>query len=104
MSFLLGLVLVGFSALSVRKRVRNRVKVFEGGKGEEAPPQASPASRALIELVGMAGGIFIAVTALASFLEFGVPGKVPVFGIEMNPVALVSLLVAIIQPFFGRRR
>jgi len=104
MSFLVGLVLVGFSALSVRKRVRNRVRVLEGRKGEEVPPQTSPASRALMELVGMAGGIFIAMTALTGFLQFGVPEKMPLFGVQMNPVALISLLVAIIQPFFGRRK
>jgi len=104
MSFLLGLVFVGFSALSVSKRVRNRIKVLEERKDEETRAQTSPASRALVELVGLAGGIFIAITALMSFLQLSVPEKVSVFGVQMGTVALLALLVAIIQPYFVRHR
>jgi hypothetical protein len=58
----------------------------------------SPVSRALAHLVGTAGGIYLSLELLFSFL------KLPQewwnrssFAVE--PLALISLIVAIIQPF-----
>ncbi|MDP2857461.1 MAG: hypothetical protein Q8P50_05715 [Bacillota bacterium] len=104
MSFFLGVVLLGFSALSVRRRVRNRVKVYEERTGEDVPQTPSPASRAIMELGGLAGGIYIAITALMSFLQLSLPDKVSVLGVQIGPIALLALLIAIIQPYFARRR
>jgi len=104
MSFFLGVVLLGFSALSVRRRVRNRVKVLEERADKDVPETPSPASRAIMELVGLAGGIYIAITALMSFLQINLPDRVSVSGVQIGPIALLALLIAIVQPYFARRR
>ncbi|MDI6813373.1 MAG: hypothetical protein QMC95_09900 [Desulfitobacteriaceae bacterium] len=64
-------------------------------------PTSSPLSTGLAQLVGTAGGIYLALELLFSFL------KIPqdwwsdsVFVVE--PLALISLFLAIIQPFVIR--
>ncbi len=64
-------------------------------------PASSPLSTGLAQLVGTAGGIYLALELLFSFL------KIPqdwwsdsVFVVE--PLALISLFLAIIQPFVIR--
>ncbi|MCG0277275.1 MAG: hypothetical protein L5656_01890 [Thermanaeromonas sp.] len=63
--------------------------------GENLP---SPASRALAELVGIAGGIYLSLVMLVSFLKLGVPETVSLGGWSMDPLALLAVLVALIQP------
>lgn len=61
-------------------------------------PKESLLSRALAQLVGTAGGIYLSLELLFSFLK--IPETVwneTMFPLE--PLALVSLILAIIQPF-----
>jgi hypothetical protein len=68
--------------------------------------KASPVSNALANLVGTAGGIYLSVVMLITFLELDVPSKVEFLHINLEPLAAISLLIAIVQPFlmkiFGR--
>ncbi len=60
--------------------------------------RASPLSMAIQELVGTAGGIYLAVITLTSFLKLDVPEKVSLVRVELDPLALSAITVAILQP------
>ncbi|MGI6552964.1 MAG: hypothetical protein ACOX37_08085 [Bacillota bacterium] len=55
-------------------------------------------SEALAQLVGVAGGIYLSLIMLVSFLDLDLPEKVTIAGISMQPLALAALLLAILQP------
>ncbi len=82
-----------YCSTSVRVQVRAQKKAL--------PDKAvsSPFSQALMELVGIAGGIYLSLVMLVSFLNLGIPERFPFMGIMLDPLALFSLFVAIIQPF-----
>lgn len=90
----LGLILLAFAVvMSVNER---RFLLMW-----RSQPTSSPLSTGLAQLVGTAGGIYLALEVLFSFL------KIPedwwsdsTFVIE--PLALISLFLAIIQPFVIR--
>jgi hypothetical protein len=63
-----------------------------------AANRASPLSLAIQELVGTAGGIYLSVITLTSFLKLDVPEKVALAQVNLDPVALGAIIVAIIQP------
>lgn len=60
--------------------------------------KASTFSKALAELVAVAGGIYISLLLLFSFLDTATPGKIFIGGIQMDILALISLLIAVLQP------
>lgn len=59
-------------------------------------------SNALFELVSAAGGVYISVIMLITFLEIQIPEKWPVLAVSLDPIALVSLILAAIQPIIVR--
>ncbi|MGI9860349.1 hypothetical protein SDD30_03060 [Moorella naiadis] len=61
---------------------------------------ASPASRALAELVAVAGGIYLSLVLLVSFLKIELPEAVAIGQVRVDPLAIVALLVALLQPLF----
>ncbi|BCV21146.1 hypothetical protein [Moorella sp. Hama-1] len=61
---------------------------------------ASPASRALAELVAVAGGIYLSLVLLVSFLKIELPEAVAIGPVRVDPLAIVALLVALFQPLF----
>ncbi|MGI9952040.1 hypothetical protein V3F56_06710 [Moorellaceae bacterium AZ2] len=84
------LVLLFYLAFKAKLR-RYRVT----GDVERLP---SPASRALAELVAVAGGIYLSLVMLVSFLKLTLPGTIAVGGWQVDPLALIALMVALIQP------
>lgn len=87
------LVLTWFSVLM-------RVRLIEQ-RQSTAPvidPKPSPLSQAVQQLVEAAGGIYLALIMLVSFLQLNVPEKVFLLGVGVDPLALFSLLVASLQP------
>ncbi|MCL6612385.1 MAG: hypothetical protein K6T66_12660 [Peptococcaceae bacterium] len=93
--FLLVIVLL---ALSVRQRLINRELRARAWDGSET--RTSPLSEALTGLIGTAGGIYLSLAMLISFMELNVPNKVNVFNIGLEPLAAISFALAIVQPFF----
>lgn len=94
------LLVLALLALSVRQRVRNldfRERSWDGSE-----TKSSPLSNALTGLIGTAGGIYLSLVMLFSFMELKVPGKVMVFNVGLEPLASLSFAMAIIQPFFIR--
>lgn len=84
--------------LSVREKTRQvRLRDIE-------PDRSSPLSRALAELVGTAGGIYLSLNLARDFLALDVPGRVAVWPwrFEVEPLAALSLSLALVQPYVLR--
>lgn len=87
--------------LSVRERIRlNRYRDKDWDAIGEA--KSTPISRALTNLVGMAGGIYLSIILLVTFLEIKVPERIKFGTVSLEPIATISILIAIIQPFVIR--
>lgn len=55
-------------------------------------------SIAIAELVATAGGIYVSLLLLFTFLDLEVPGKIALMGIQVDTLAGISLGVALLQP------
>lgn len=64
--------------------------------------KSSPVSLAVQELVATAGGVYLAMLALTSFLKMDMPDKVSLAQVAVDPLALASIGLAIVQPFASR--
>ena len=60
----------------------------------------SPLSFAVQELVATAGGIYLALVMLVSFLKITIPSTISIAELTLDPLASISIGLAIIQPFF----
>ena len=103
-SSLIVIVLTGSLAiLSLRERVRLR-RHYLRSKNWDAMGESkiSVLSQSIASLVGTAGGIYLSVAVLFSFLEIELPTKVSLLGMGFEPLAAVSLALAVIQPFVLR--
>ncbi len=89
-----GMILLAVSVtLRCRRSARISARQIEG--------VASPVSRAIQATVGYAGGIYITLVMLASFLQVEVPDKVIVIDqITVEPLAFVAVMLALVQPIF----
>lgn len=61
-------------------------------------PISSLLSESLAQLVGVAGGVYLSLLMLVSFLELELPNKVTVVGMTMEPLAFIALALSILQP------
>ncbi|MHB1419967.1 MAG: hypothetical protein ACYCX4_10395 [Bacillota bacterium] len=94
--FLLFLLIMLYWAARMRSRSSG---LFRQGKvPDKLLP--SPLSRSLAELVGLAGGIYISLLLLVTFLEISLPERIDFLGMKMEPLALLALSIAIIQQVF----
>lgn len=57
---------------------------------------------AIQDLLATAGGIYLSMLAILSFLKCSLPELVSWHGLSVDPIALASLLCSLIQPF-GRK-
>lgn len=69
---------------------------------ENIESRSSPLAAALQEMVATAGGIYLSLVMLISFLKIELPNTVLLQGIAVDPTALLSIGLAIIQPLFFR--
>lgn len=60
--------------------------------------RVSPLSQALQDLIGVAGGIYLSLIMLVSFLKLTMPEKITLYSMEVDPLALFSLCLGIVQP------
>lgn len=98
--FIFALVVFVLLVLSVKERLRNRALKERAWEGMET--KSSPLSEALTGLIGTAGGIYLSMVMLFSFMELDVPQKVEFLQIGLEPLAAVSFSLAIVQPFLAR--
>ncbi len=65
---------------------------------ENLQGKTSPISLALQELVAVAGGIYLALILLVSFLKINLPEVVLIRGVTFDPLACSSIFLTVIQP------
>lgn len=88
---LFSILLAGF-VYSVRLRMgqyRQKITV---------DPKLSPVSSAIQDLVAIAGGIYLSLIMLVSFLKVSVPEKIYIYAIELDPLAFLAICLGIVQP------
>lgn len=83
---------------SIRERVRLR-REYRDKAWDVTQGKASPLSEALTGLIGTAGGIYLSLVTFFSFLELQMPPRVEIFKFNLEPLAAISLSLAIMQPF-----
>jgi len=100
-----GIILIVVILLLVSISVRERVLLYRyrdkdwSAIGEG---RSSPLSQALANLVGVAGGIYLSLVVIATFIEVQLPERIHLGGLSMEPLAAVSILMAIAQPYMQR--
>ncbi len=98
---IIGIVILMLIFFSVRERVRLRL-LREKDWGSIGETRSSQISQALANLVGVAGGIYLAMLVMASFLELQLPERLELGGVSMEPLAAFSVIISLAQPFFAR--
>jgi fatty acid desaturase len=87
--------------ISVRERIRLR-SLREKDWSFIGEGKASPLSEALTNLIGVAGGIYLTLVVLTAFLELQLPELINLGRISLEPLAAVSIFLALIQPYLQR--
>lgn len=82
-----------FIAISTKKRLK---RMREIGNLENAVD--SPTSYAIGELVAVAGGIYLSLVLLASFLKLSMPDRMVIYGWSFDYLASIAVILAILQP------
>ncbi|MBS4031386.1 MAG: hypothetical protein KGZ63_08205 [Clostridiales bacterium] len=86
--------------LSVIQRVRDKKRAEKHELPEHA--KKSPVSEALQELIATAGGIYLSLVLLISFLQIDLAEEWFFLDVGMDPLAFISLVISVIQPMFTR--
>jgi len=92
---ILALILLALIVWAVRTKVflkrRRSEKQIEGAVD-------SPASLAMGEIVAVAGGIYLSLVMVASFLRMDLPEKISIANMAVDPIALSAVVLALLQP------
>lgn len=95
--------IVGLAVVAAREKARQRDREVASLRGQDLPePRETPLSQGLVDLVAVAGGIYLSLVMVAGFVGYTVPGKVSFLGSEIDPVAAVSVLLALVEPFVSK--
>jgi hypothetical protein len=94
------ILLLAVLLFSVILRVRNKKRSSTHEMPEHARP--SPLSEAIVELVALAGGIYLSLLLLVSFLKIDLPDRLNFLGLDTDPLALFALVLTVLQPFWVR--
>ncbi len=95
-------ILLGLAGLSVRERVRLKTRTFSDLGDVLGNSKASMFSEAIGGLVATAGGIYLSLVLLATFLRLELPSTINFYHIRFEPVAGTAVLLALFQPFLMR--
>lgn len=93
------LCLVGLFGVCVAHN-RYRRRAAGGYRREnlwELEPRTTPLSEALGRLIGNAGGIYLSMVLLLTFLGFDPPERVMFGRLELEPLATVAIVLALVQ-------
>lgn len=92
---ILAVIVAGLVAWAVKTKVfikrRRSEKILEGAV-------SSPASLALGEIVAVAGGIYLSLVLVSSFLGMELPERIQLASLAVDPLALAAIIVALLQP------
>ncbi|HHV07924.1 MAG TPA: hypothetical protein GXX69_06890 [Firmicutes bacterium] len=96
---LLLIVLLALIYLSLCKRVQTD-RFWKRSREIPVEPRESVFSQAIVDLLATAGGVYLALLLVRNFLQITIPEQVVIFGLRFEPMAAISLLIAILQPYF----
>lgn len=65
---------------------------------EQINIKPSPLSQAVQDLIATAGGVYLSIIMLVSFLRIDTPERINFFMVSVDPIALLALTLAVIQP------
>jgi len=99
-SVVLGLLAALLVVLSVRERIR--LRLYRKDWDVIGQSKSSPLSDSLAGLVGTAGGIYLSLVMLTTFLEVEFPNRVSVSTVSLEPMAALSFVLAVLSPFVSR--
>ncbi|MFA5383432.1 MAG: hypothetical protein WC364_01975 [Eubacteriales bacterium] len=92
------IVILAVVWLSIRERMK--LSFFRERSWETlSEGRSSPFSNAVLNLVGFAGGIYLSLVMLLDFMKFQIPDRVQIGHMEIEPLAGLSITLAVIQPF-----
>lgn len=94
--------LLGLLGLAVREKVSRKERQQARMSDVLSGARVSVLSEALAGLVATAGGIYLSLVLLTSFLKVTLPENVPLFSTNIEPLAGMSVVLALIQPFLLR--
>lgn len=80
--------------LAVKKRMRLYRQL-----PETLESKASPVSLAIQESITVAGGIYMSLLLLGSFLQLTLPERLVVADMSFDPLATAAFLLSVLQPF-----
>ncbi len=83
-----------YASLSARIRQIARIRK---SSYKETP---SPLSEAIKDFVALAGGVYLGLMALSEFLKIALPPRAEFWGLSFDPIAVLSIVLAIIAPLF----
>ncbi|HHT71010.1 MAG: hypothetical protein WAO22_08490 [bacterium] len=95
---------VGFMALfylSLSRRVEEKQRARKKSRELPIEPRESPFSQATVDLLATAGGVYLALLLIRNFLQITVPEHIVICGLQLEPLAALSLLIAVFQPYLG---
>lgn len=95
-------VFIGMAALAAREKARQRDQEIAIIRGRDLPAtRETPLSQGIVDLVAVAGGIYLSLVMVAGFVGYELPGRVEALGGELDPVAALSILLALAEPFLS---
>lgn len=65
-------------------------------------PKPSPFSTAVQDLVATAGGVYLSLVMIVSFLKLDVPERIVISIVTFDPLAMTAIVVAVVQPFVSK--
>jgi hypothetical protein len=68
------------------------------GNMPKVEPKTSPFSTAVQDLVATAGGVYLSLVLIVSFLKLDIPERITISVIAFDPLAMTAIIVAVIQP------
>lgn len=88
---------------SVGERVRHRKNRYRvDGTPFPVEPTSSLLSQAIVELLAVAGGIYLALVMVVAFLQLNISQKVVLGTMQIDSLAFLALMMALLQPFILR--
>ncbi|OPY59094.1 MAG: hypothetical protein A4E55_00463 [Pelotomaculum sp. PtaU1.Bin035] len=98
---ILGLIVLLLVIISLRERVHQH-RYREKDWGSIGESKSSPLSQAMANLVGVAGGIYISLVLICTFIELQIPARVHLGQFCLEPLATISIILALAQPYLQR--
>jgi len=101
---LLGLLLLALLIIgSICLRANNKRRKYRfDGSAFPVEPSTSFLSESIVELLGVAGGIYLALVMVAAFLQIDLSEKLLIGTAKLDTLAVLSLTLALLHPFLSR--